>query len=86
MVKPIALEWVKSLPTEKERKSFEQTLRNSITVLSRLYEIIDERQQTVNKQEINIKDFDNSNWAYKQAFRAGQKSILQDLKDLLNFL
>lgn len=80
------MEWVKALPTEKERKDFEKILRNSILVLNRLYEILDERQRNLDSQEINPKDFDVPNWAYKQAYRNGQKSILKDLKDLFNFL
>lgn len=82
----ISLEWVKSLPTEKEKKDFEKILRNSLLVLNRLYEILNEKQISIDKQTINPKDFDNPNWAYKQAYKCGQKSILQDLKDLLNFL
>lgn len=84
--KAIALEWVKSLPTEKERKDFEKVLRNSLLVLNRLYEILDERQRNLDNQEINPKDFDTPNWPYKQAYRSGQKSVLKDLKDLFNFL
>lgn len=84
--KAISLEWTRSYSTEKERKDFEKTLRNSLTVLSRLYDILDEKEQSIEKQNINPKDFDVPNWAYKQAYRNGQKSVLKDLKDLFNFL
>lgn len=76
---------MKNLSTEKERKDFEKLLRNSLIVLNRLYEILTERQEALERQTLNPKDFDTPNWAYKQAFLAGQKSTIQDLKDLFKF-
>lgn len=82
----VSLEWFKHPTNTEEKKAFETTLRNSVMVLSRLKEIIVERQNSLLKQDISSDSFDNPNWDYKQAFRNGRYRELQDLKDLIKFI
>lgn len=81
--KGISSDWTKNLPADK-RKDFEQVLRNSTYITSRLADILEERLHTVLRSETSLDDF-TGDWAYKQAFRNGQKQALKAVLDLLSF-
>jgi hypothetical protein len=84
-MKRISLEWLKGIPEDK-RASFEEVLRNSSQALSRLYDMLSEREEELTRQESNIGDYDTPNWAVRQAHRNGERSQIRKLKDLLSFL
>ena len=85
MGKGLPVAWFKNVDPEK-RANYEETLRNSSTALSRLYDIVEEKEQTMNSQEVSLSDFDNPSWPYKQAYRNGQKAALKEMKELLAFI
>jgi len=35
---------------------------------------------------MTMKDFDDPNWAFKQAFRNGEKTALKEVLELLSFI
>jgi hypothetical protein len=75
--------WTKNLKTPKEREDFESLLHNSVRVLTRLREILDEEENELNREELKTVDFDTGSWAYKAAFRLGQKHRIKKLKELI---
>lgn len=84
-MRPISSIWIKHLPGEKERAAFEDTLRRSLVVLSRLRDILDEELTTLEEKEFNPSTFTEPSWPYNEAYILGQKYRIKKLKDLLNF-
>ena len=82
----LPLPWVRHLQDPEHRDKFEQSVRASVPALSRLYDLLEETEGSINKQELTIEDFANSDWAFKQAFRNGQKAQIKELKQLLQFI
>lgn len=83
--KGLPVVWTKGI-AEELKSDFEIQVRNSTSTLSRLYDIIEEKENSINNQEVSISDFDNPSWAYKQAYRNGQKASLKEIKELLAFI
>ena len=81
----IPVAWVKNLNDPTERDNFEKTLRSSKTALSRLIDLLDEKEAEINRQEATVDDFINTDWAFKQAFRNGQKSMVREIRQLMAF-
>lgn len=77
--------WLRKEEPEHKKK-FEQALLNDTLVLGRLYEILEDMQNEVERQGYTEKDFDNPNWAHKVAFRNGQTSAITKVLALLSFI
>lgn len=78
-------EWSKHLRgTDKE--NFEASIKNSIVALSRLNDLVKEQETLLYREETKKEDFTDPNWAYKQAYRNGQKTSFRYIKELLSFL
>lgn len=82
----LPVQWTKHLKDPQSKKKFEDTVRASRTALERLYEILQEKEGTLNRTETTVQDFDQPNWAHKQAFRNGQKASLKEMRELLDFI
>jgi len=81
--KPLSLTWTKHLKGEEERQKLEQTIRASTTIVTRLQQILEDEERTLDKTST---DFENPSWAYRQAFILGQKDALRKIKDLIDFI
>lgn len=81
----IPSDWIKSIP-EKERKDFEDVLRNSTYVLSRLQNILKEKVDNLDRKEVDLTAYENPSWAYLQAHLNGKRSGLLEALRLLEFL
>jgi len=77
--------WLRNVEPDKKAK-FEQALRNDTLVLGRLLEILEEEYANFQGQEENESQFDNPNWQFKIAYRAGLRAQLKRVMTLLNFL
>lgn len=78
--------WTAHIQDVEQRKEFEKLVRNSTTVLGRLYDILEQENAQLLKHEVSEKDFTDTNWPYKQAFRNGRRSEYTRLIDLLSFI
>jgi hypothetical protein len=69
----------------KDKESLELALRNQVnsTIVNRFIEIINRRIAEL--QTSRIADYDNPNWAYKQADLIGRLSELKTIITLFNF-
>lgn len=85
-MRPLPIEWTKHLRDDEARAQFENSARASSTVLSRLYDLLVEWESELTSQESRFDDFSDPNWAYKQAFRNGDRSRIRRLKALLGFI
>jgi hypothetical protein len=73
--------WTSHLPADK-RPAFEQEIRNSHRVLSRLQSILQERYQDVLKDEDKLSSLEPG----IIGFHRGRRSEIRDLLRLLDFL
>lgn len=77
------LDWTKHLTDQKEREKFEATLKESYKALNRLKEIVDAKEQQLNRKERSTDQYDNSSWAYNQAHLNGNREMLHWFQQLL---
>lgn len=83
----LPLPWVRHLQDPEHRDKFEQSVRASVTALSRLYDLLEEREKALHDKECLDEDYIlTSNWPYQQAFRNGRKAQIKELKELLGFI
>ena len=80
------MDWLRHLQDPQARTDFEELLRNSTTVLTRLRDILDEKDRQLTTSEFSTEEFSNPSWAYKEANRIGRRSQLKEIKDLLRFI
>lgn len=76
-------DWTRNLTSDEHKQSFERQLIGSREVLDRLAELIDERQESMDVSERGLKQFENPNWAYRQAFNNGLRSAFTIVKTLI---
>lgn len=86
MSKRLPLVWTKHLKGAKEKEDFESLLRNSTRVLTRLKEIIEEKENDLASSAMKLEDYESPSWAYKEAHRHGRQAELKALKDLIDFV
>jgi hypothetical protein len=78
------LRWTQHLKDPEERTAFESSILGSKRVLNRLMEILQEDETALDRSEIDIKTFEHPNWAYKQAYKNGQRNCIANLKKLID--
>jgi hypothetical protein len=83
---PLHSKWFTHLGNEESRNDFRRTLFSSKIVLKRLKNILEEEKKSLENSETSGKDFEDGNWAYKQAFRNGERRGLRIVEDLLQFI
>jgi hypothetical protein len=76
--------WTKHLKNASDIDEFEQYIRSSRRLLDRLTEILREQNAYLDGTETSVKDYEDPSWAYKQAFRNGQRSTLKAILKLIN--
>jgi len=81
----LQVKWLSGL-SEKDQKQIQDLLRSNTVLLSRLVFILEELESEIEKVETNPNSYDSNSWAYKQAFLNGQKSSLQKVKRLFDYL
>lgn len=90
MAKPhkLVTHWFAHLKTKDEQSKFVETLLNHSTdiVLRRLYLILVNLLEDLERKETTEESYTNSAWPYKQAHINGQKETLRKILDLLNFV
>jgi len=75
------LGWTKHLKSPKEQEEFSKYIRGSKALFERLKQIVEEEKQTI---EITSLDFDNPNWAIREAFNKGQHQSLNKILKIIN--
>lgn len=79
------LRWTKNLPDDQSRKDLETIVRNSTILLTRLKQIIEDREKSLINLGLSLEDFKDSNWSHKQAHRNGGLNELKRIKELIPF-
>jgi len=76
-------DWTNNLKSEQDKSDFERRFDASRGVLDRLGELIDQRQLSMDVSERGLSQFENPNWAYRQAFNNGLRSAFNIVKTLI---
>jgi hypothetical protein len=84
-VRNLSVEWFQGSRNDKDKKLREEMIRASTTMALALHEVLDRWEAELNKSEISKADFDTPNWAFKQAYRNGERARIQKVRDLIAF-
>ena len=76
-------DWTNNLKSEQDIIDFERRLAASRSVLDRLGQLLDYRITSMDISERGISQFENPNWAYRQAFNNGLRSAFNIVKTLI---
>lgn len=76
--------WTANIANDPELKaSFEDYLGNNSRLLTRLKDIIEDKDKALSKTELSISSYDSIGWSHKQAHINGRRAELAELKQLL---
>lgn len=81
----VSTKWTKHIADPEKRDSFVKALGASSLGFGRLSDLIRERQNEIDSTEFRVSDFEDPSWSHKQAFRNGQKAMMKEILDLINF-
>ena len=76
--------WTKHIKDPNDKADFERRVLNCSDVLERLKQLLQEEEAALDRSEIDIKVFDQPNWAERQAFKNGFRSGLNVFKKLVD--
>lgn len=76
--------WTKNLKTEEEAEHFNNSLRGSKIVLDRLYQLLDEKDQELDRSQKSMESYESPNWELKTAHKNGYSSALSHIKNLIS--
>lgn len=79
----IPLAWLKDCKTADAKKEREQLLGSSNRILELLSKLLQEDIRSIETISSSIKEFEEPNWPYKQAYRSGQKDSLRKVLELI---
>lgn len=76
--------WTANIANDPEAKaSFEDYLGNNSRLLTRLKDIIEDKDKALSKTELSMSSYDSIGWSHKQAHINGRRAELAELKQLL---
>lgn len=78
------IKWTEHLGDEEEKKKFEAKILSAKPVLDRLKTILEQQEGSLDRMERSVQSFEDTNWAYKQAFRNGQRNASNQIKTLID--
>lgn len=78
--------WTSNLRDPKQKQEFEVALRNSTTAITRLLEILDSQESSLESLENTIDQFNTPSWSERQAWINGKKAQIKSTRDLFNFI
>lgn len=80
----IPTQWIKKEKSEEGRKRIEGILRNSVSALTLVYSLLEEKEKELSSPKTS--DYENPSWAFLQAHKNGKLEQLAELKQLLEFI
>jgi hypothetical protein len=76
--------WTKDLKTEEQKKYFEGLWIASKEFRDKLESIVYDMEKTTMQRGFSESEFEDPNWAYKQAYVNGQLAAYKKVLDILN--
>ena len=78
------IEWTKHLSDPEKKQRFVKHVYDAKPVLDRLYKILEEKENTLDRSEMNMQVYETPNWDYRQAHKNGNRESIAWLKQLIN--
>lgn len=78
--------WTQHLKDKEAKDKFEQTLRHTTLVLTRLQDVIYSYKAGMDRADNSLDQFDQPAWPYRQAWANGKRAAFDDILRLLEFL
>lgn len=76
--------WTQHIKDPEAKQRFANRILSCKDVFERLEDIILEKEQSLDRSEMNIESYDKPNWAYKQAHKNGLRAAFGTVKELIN--
>lgn len=76
--------WTEHLADAEEKKLFEAKINSAKPVLDRLIAILKQQEDGLDRYDRSVDSYEDPNWAYKQAFRNGQRNVNNAVKTLID--
>lgn len=77
------IKWTSNLQTEDEINNFRKQVFSAKPVLDRITQLLNEKEASLDKSEINPDTYTNPSWPYLQAYKNGVRAACSDLRLLL---
>jgi hypothetical protein len=77
-------EWTKHLKDPEAKSSFEKAIYGSKDVLDHLGNTLKEKEEALDRSEINQSSYDTPNWAVRQAHKNGNREVIAYLRRLID--
>ena len=77
------IEWTKHIRDQEKKSKFEETIKGSVEGFRRLYDILIDREDSIDRSEINMSTYDTPNWEARQAHKNGRREEIAALKTLI---
>lgn len=78
------VDWTKHLTDPKAKTAFEDQVKSCKPVLDHLVKLIENKELTLDRSEMELSTYDKPNWAERQAHKNGYRAGLSYLKLLVN--
>lgn len=78
------IEWTKHLKDPENKERFTKEIYSARSVLERLFDILVEKEQSLDRSETNMSVYETPNWDYRQAHKNGNREAISFLKNLIN--
>lgn len=85
-MRSLATVWTKHLKDPQKKRDFEQAVRHSTLALGRFKQILQDELDSLENVSTSLDEFDSPSWAFKQAYRNGEKARIKKTLELLSFL
>lgn len=76
--------WTEHLNNKADKENFENQVRSAKDVLDRLKHMLEDREKSLNRTEIDMKTYDSPGWDFRQAHMNGRRAEIYDLKKLVD--
>lgn len=74
--------WTQHIKDQDAKAKFQETIKSAKPVLDHLNRLLSDYERGIDRSEIDISTFDKPNWAERQAFKNGQRSMITFLKTI----
>lgn len=79
------IQWTSHLQDQQKKEDFEKVLRNNTLIFDRMFAILQQWEDDINKKERGQEQYKQAGWMPQMAHRNGNKEIIHKLKDLISF-
>lgn len=77
--------WTEHLKDPEEKSKAASSIRASKTLINRFIEILQKEKEELQRRRVSSKEYDNPNWAIKQADFNAEERHINKMLDLFDF-